>query len=92
MEITAISDIDNIIIKNMREIQVINIDKINSQIKMIEIDHRPMFNFMERIIYFNHIKQDKKMQKLIMPCCCTKCGNYMSTQYSKIQCDCNQQL
>ena len=91
MQFTTISDIDNIIIKNMREIQVINIDKINSQIKMIEIDHRPMWNFMERIIYYNHISPNKS-KKLIMPCCCIKCGNYMITQYSKIQCDCNQQL
>ena len=92
MELTKISDINNLIFKTVREIQEINIDDINYQIKSIAIDHRSMFNFLERIIYYDEIEYGKykKLTKSIMPCCCIKCGNYMNTamKYNKIQCKC----
>ena len=92
MILTPIADIDNIIFKTVREIQVIDIDKINYQIKSIQIDHRPIFNFLERVIYYEEVPYGKykRLTKMIMPCCCIKCGNYMnrSIKYSKINLKC----
>jgi hypothetical protein len=88
MNLTNIKDIDNLIYQWVRNLQPIDISELNNQIKNISIDNRVIFNFIERIIYY-----DTKQKKVIMPCCCTKCGNYMNRgiQYTKILCKCNQE-
>ena len=98
LPITPIKDIDNMIFEYIRNIQEINIDKINEDIQHMAIDERRMFGFKERIIYYDKTKFGKyvKLQKMIMPCCCIKCGNYMkrfdANINKKILCECNREF
>lgn len=102
MELSGIKDIDNLIYENVRNVQEINIDKINLQIKYMQIDERKIFNYIDRIIYYNHpvVKINNKYKilltknvNLIMPQICIKCGNYHHRGYAyapaKIHCKCN---
>ena len=93
--ITPIKDIDNMLMHYVRQIQEIDNSRINNQIKSMKYDNRIMFNFYENIIYYDHQSNGKYMtcSKVMMPCCCKKCGNYMNRLHNlknNLRCKCNE--
>ena len=90
MEFTKINDLDNLILKYIRNIQEIDNSNINDDIKHIEIDKRIIFNFHQKIIYYNktHYGQYIRLQKILMPTICIYCGNYMKHDNLRIKCQC----
>lgn len=82
MEFIGIKDIDNIILKNLRDIRPINIGKINEEIKNIVIEDRNVFNFNQRTIYFDN----RKNRHMMIVSCCKKCGKYQCSM--KVWCGC----
>lgn len=90
MELTKITDINNLIFKNILYIRDINIDNINNNIKNIFCEKQNLFNYKQKTLWYNN---DNNNPKLIIIICCKKCGNYMNNCFSfrtkRIICKCN---
>lgn len=89
MDILPIKDLNDIIYDYKHQLEKSeHEDKFSNtlnNIKNMAIDNRPIFNFLEHLIYY-----DKNQKKLLMVCCCKNCGNFMRGPKSICKCKCEE--
>lgn len=99
LDLCEVKEVNNLIFNWVRQVQVIDNSKINDEIKSMYFDVRRIFGYKERVIYYDKAikiingKKYNSLKKIIMPCCCMKCGNYFKNNFkkfnNKILCKCN---